>query len=212
MRDFPVFATENGVGSLILKEIPYRGIAYIRLQDASVPETFLEECADFCRMAGAEHIYAAGHSVLERYPLHTVIWKMRCYRESLPQTDAALFPVTEETVDRWQEIYNQKMRNVPNSAYMTRQDMKQLLTDGDGYFIHKNRDLLGLGKASGDRIDAVISLQKGAGAEVVAALSHALSADMITLEVASANEKAVRLYEDLGFLKTEELSRWYCIQ
>lgn len=212
MRDFPVFATENGIGSLVLKEIPYRAIAYIKIQDASRPEAFLEECVDFCRMAGAEHIYATGHSVLERYPLHTAIWKMRCHRESLPQTDASLFPVTERTVDRWQEIYNQKMRSVPNSAYMTRQDMKQLLDRGDGYFVHKDGQLLGLGKASGDRIDAVISMQKGAGAEVLAALSHALTTEIVTLEVASTNEKAISLYTRLGFLKTEELSRWYCIQ
>jgi ribosomal protein S18 acetylase RimI-like enzyme len=29
------------------------------------------------------------------------------------------------------------------------------------------------------------------------------------LEVASTNEKAIRLYGRFGFLKTAELSRWY---
>ena len=31
----------------------------------------------------------------------------------------------------------------------------------------------------------------------------------MTLEVASTNERAIRLYEKVGFLKTAELSRWY---
>ena len=33
MKDIPVFTTDFGVASLILKEIPYRGEAYIRIQD-----------------------------------------------------------------------------------------------------------------------------------------------------------------------------------
>ena len=33
MKDFPCFATDDGVASLILKEIPYRQEAYIRFQD-----------------------------------------------------------------------------------------------------------------------------------------------------------------------------------
>ena len=31
----------------------------------------------------------------------------------------------------------------------------------------------------------------------------------ITLEVASTNERAIRLYERLGFVKTREINRWY---
>ena len=61
MRDFPVFTTENGVGSLVLKEIPYRKVAYITIQDSLFPEAFLSECVDFCRAVGAERIYACGH-------------------------------------------------------------------------------------------------------------------------------------------------------
>ena len=38
MRDFPVFTTEYGVASLILKEVPYRQEAYIILQATEAPE------------------------------------------------------------------------------------------------------------------------------------------------------------------------------
>ena len=43
MKDFPVFTTENGVASLVLKEIPYRREAYITLRDSRTPEALLEE-------------------------------------------------------------------------------------------------------------------------------------------------------------------------
>ena len=65
MKDFPLFTTENGVASLILKEIPYRSEAYIVLRDARSAEALLRECADFCRACGAEKVYASGHPVVE---------------------------------------------------------------------------------------------------------------------------------------------------
>ena len=34
----------------------------------------------------------------------------------------------------------------------------------------------------------------------------------MALEVASTNARAIRLYEKLGFLKTAEVSRWYCVK
>ena len=46
MRDFPIFTTEYGVSSLILKEIPYRNEAYIRIRDVQKDffENHLAEC------------------------------------------------------------------------------------------------------------------------------------------------------------------------
>ena len=49
MRDLPMFTTEFGVASLILKEIPYREEAYILVQSTQEPEKLLRECIDFCR-------------------------------------------------------------------------------------------------------------------------------------------------------------------
>ena len=37
MRDFPVFPTDCGVSSLILREIPYRAEAYIHIQAGNTP-------------------------------------------------------------------------------------------------------------------------------------------------------------------------------
>lgn len=209
MKDIPVFTTENGVASLILKEIPYRGEAYIRIQSSLSAEALLAECVQFCTMCGAEKIYAAGHPYFEKYPVHTSVLQMRRSLEGIGDTDASLFPVQEQTLIQWRKLYNERMRDVPNAAWMTEKDGQEMLKKGDGYFVHRDGQLLGIGRAFGDRIDAVIAAQPGMGADVVLALCHALTADTAVLEVASGNPRAIRLYQRLGFTRTGELSRWF---
>lgn len=209
MRDFPFFNTEYGVASLVLKEIPYQGTAFIILRDASEPEKLLDECVDFCRVCGAERIYATGHEMLERYHLYTAMWLMRCEAAALPDTDAGLIPVQAGTLEQWQQIYNEKVRRVPNGAWMTQKDAQKMLEDGSGYFVHRDGQLLGIGKVSGGELQWVASTAPGAGRDVVCALAHGAWADTLELTVASENEKAVRLYEKLGFFKAQEISRWY---
>lgn len=209
MKDIPVFDTEFGVASLFLREIPYRKRAHIKIQSSLEPEKLLEECIAFCRMCGAEWIDAAGHEYLEKYPLITALYAMQCPRENIGETDACLFPVTEETVAKWLEIYNERMEDIPNAAYMDSADGRELLKSGDGYFVHREGRLLGIGKAAGDFIDTVIACEQGMGETVVKALASLLQGDTVRLMVAGANERAIRLYERLGFVKIKELSRWY---
>ena len=209
MKDIPVFDTEFGVASLFLREIPYRQRAHIKIQSSLEPEQLLEECIGFCRACGAEWIDAAGHAYLEKYPLITALYTMQCSRDSVGKTEACLFPVTEGTVQQWLDIYNEKMANVPNAAYMDSKGGKELLEAGDGYFIHKDGVLLGIGKASGDFIDTVIAVKPGMGETVVKALASILTEDTVRLLVADANERAVKLYERMGFVKVKEVSRWY---
>lgn len=211
MKDIPVFDTEHGVASLFLREIPYRKRAHIKLQSTQDPEKLLEECVAFCRMCGAEWIDAAGNEYLQKYPLITALLAMQRPRDGLTETDACLFPVTEETVQQWLDIYNEKMADIPNAAFMDGADGRELLKDGDGYFIHREGKLLGIGKAAGDYIDTVIAVEPGMGETVVLALASILTGGIVRLMVASENKRAVRLYERMGFVTTKELSRWYKI-
>ena len=209
MKDIPLFTTEYGVASLTLREIPYRGRAYVKIQTALELEKLLEECIGFCRACGAEEIEASGHDFLERFPLITPMWLMTCNRDSLGQTDACIFPMTEQTVQRWLELYNQRMADVPNAAYLDSKDGKEFLENGDCYFVHRNGKLLGIGKAAEDYIDIVIAAEPGMGQTVVQALGSVLTEDTVRVVVAGENIRAVRLYERMGFIKTKEISRWY---
>lgn len=212
MKDIPDFTTENGVASLILREIPYSEEAYIRIESSLSPEALLEECVQFCTMCGAHKIYATGHDILKQYPIHTAMLQMRVNCSDLPDTDAALFPVQEQTASQWRDIYNQRMRDVPNAAWMTEKDTKEMLQKGDGYFVHRNGELLGIGRASEDRIDVLAAVQRGAGEAVVCALCHALSENTATLVVAAENKKAMHLYKRLGFHSIGGIVWWYCVK
>ena len=212
MKNFPFFTTEHGVAALTLREIPYQGKAYIKILDTQEPELLLKECVDFCRAVGAEKIFASGHDMLESYPIHTALWHMRTHKESLGETDASLWPVQEETATQFRSIYNNKAKKLPNSVWMDETEEKAMLKEGDGYFIHRDGILLGIGRVTGEEIRFVASVQPGAGADVVRALAHAVTGEAVILEVASTNQKALDLYTRLGFIKAAELSRWYKIK
>lgn len=209
MKDIPVFTTEHGAAALILREIPYRQIAYITLHDTLEPALLLEECVGFCKACGAERIVAKGHAFLESFPFETEILQMACPRCAIGQTDALAIAVTPDTLSAWRRIYNEKMANVPHASYMTESDGKELLAKADGYFVYRGEQLLGIGKASDGTIHTLAAVVPGAGEAVTKALAALLKEDTIQLTVAGTNEKALRLYERLGFQKTGAVSAWY---
>lgn len=212
MKDFPFFTTQYGVAALTLREIPYQGKAYIKLLDTQQPELLLKECSDFCRAVGAEEIFASGDAALEAFPFHTALWHMRCAAEAVGHTDAALWPVQPETVQHFRSIYNEKIQKLPNSVWMDDAEEKNMLKTGEGYFVHRDGELLGIGRVKGEEIRFLASVRPGVGEDVLRALSHAIIGDTITLEVASTNHKAIALYCRMGFIKTKELSCWYKIK
>ena len=211
MKDFPVFTTAYGAASLILKEVPYRGEAYIRLQSTQEPEQLLSECISFCSACGAERIYAAGDAFLERYSLHTAIWQMKGMLSLCEEEIPAMFPVTEQTVSRWRDLYNQKMQRIDNAATLEARDEERIVSSGGAYFVHRSGELLGIGWLEDCKLLAVAAAKPGAGERVMHTLMSLVEGDEMTLEVASTNQRAIRLYEKLGFLKRREISRWYAI-
>lgn len=211
MRDFPVFTTQWGVASLVLREVPYKGEAYITIRDTSNSSEFLRECVEFCRAVGAKYIYGTGHKVMEEYPLHTAVYRMRAALDALPDSDAMLSPVTEKTLEQWRSINNDKMASVPNAATMSKSDAQDMLQKGEGYFVYKDGVLLGIGKVGQESVSAIASVVPGAGERVLCALCHGLLQSFVEVDVASENKRALRFYERLGFVKIAEISRWYKI-
>ena len=212
MKDIPVFTTEYGVASLVLKEVPYKALAFVRVRSVEPGRLreHLAECVSFCRMVGAERVLAAGDEDLAAYPLHSVVYTMS--RENpREEPPASLWPVTDRTVGQWRDMYNKGMGAFDNHATMTSMDEKMILSSGGAYFVHREGRLLGLGWMEGEQLLAVVSGEPGMGETVARTLFTVTDSDRITLEVVSENTRAIRLYERMGFLRTGERERWYRI-
>ena len=212
MKDFPVFPTEFGIASLVLKEIPYRGEAYIIIQDTQQPEELLKECISFCRMCGAEKIYVRGHEIAESYPLHCIVYEMRGVARVDESKVEHLWPVTEKTIAKWRELMNEKMRPVDNSGTLVKKGEQEILDRGGAYFIHHEGELLGAGWLAGNELLLLAACKRGAGEQVCHTLFSVIPNQEVKLDVVSTNCKAIRLYEKLGFVRTAELRRWYRVQ
>ena len=211
MRDISVFSTDLGVASLTFSQIPHTKTVYVRIQDTRNGDGFLEECVNFCKMAGAEKVYATGHDVCRKYPYSAAIIAMQADKLEIGTTDACIFPVTENTLAQWRDIYNRKVIHIPNGAWMTLQAGEKMLEEGSGYFVHRNGVLIGIGKVSGNAVAWIASVSSGCGADVLKALCHAITEDTVVLEVADTNKKAMNLYTELGFIPVRTISQWYRI-
>jgi len=209
MKDFPMFTTEYGVASLVLKEVPYRQEAYIIIQSSEEPEKLLEECISFCRMVGAEKIYARGHEFVEQYPLHCAILEMRGGIPVDEEKVQMLWPVTQENIGQWRNLLNEKMASVDNAGTLERAGEQEILNLGGAYFVHDSGELLGAGWFVDSELKLIAAVKPGAGETVMQTLLSTAAEESVWLHVASTNARAIRLYERMGFVKAAELRRWY---
>lgn len=210
MKDIPMFTTEYGIASLGLHQIPYRGEAYVTVRQAEDIAGLLEECGRFCRMCGADRVYAAGHPQLQQLPLHTHVIRMRGGIRG-GQT-ACLWPVTAENAAQWRQIYNEKMKRVDNALLFSSAEERQLYEQSGACFVHDGEKLLGIGWLRDKELLALASVVPGAGKVVLQTILSLAGEEPVTLEVASTNTKAIALYEKMGFIQTEILRSWYCVQ
>lgn len=204
MKDLPIFTTDFGVSSLTLRQIPYRGDAYIKVQDVQTEhmEEHLKECASFCRMAGAERVYAdVGEPDVQ-------VLELRGVAQLDFEKVANIWPVTEQTVTRWREIVNQRMAGVDLAGFLEAKDEDTIVASGGAYFVHEGGNLLGVGWLEGETLKVLASVVPGAGERVAQTLLSVTPGQSVRIEVASTNERALRLYRRLGFLPVAELEHW----
>ena len=117
--------------------------------------------------------------------------------------------MTEATVSRWRGIMNERLRNVDNAATLTAFDEKKIVESGGAYFIHHDGELLGVGWMDDTKLLLLAGVKPGAGERVMHTLMSLVEEADMTIEVASTNERAIRLYERLGFMKIREVLCWY---
>ena len=191
MKDFPMFTTEYGVASLFLKEIPYKETAYIVIRSSEQPEELLKECVSFCRICGAEKVYASGHDYLEQYPLHSMIYEMKGEAWVDERKVEHLWPVTQETVARWREICNERMYPLDHSATLEVRDEKEILEKGDACFVHRDGELLGIGWIRDGELAELAAVVPGAGERVMHTLMSIMPGHVLKLSVVSTNLRAI---------------------
>ena len=212
MRNIPMFVTENGAASLTLDQIPYQNAAYVHIMRSVDPEAFLQECCDFCRAAGAKTVYAWGDPVVEKYPFYTSLLLFAGKKCLIQDTEFVAELVRDEDLENWRRLYNEGMAGVAGAAYMTVQKARQYWKNGSAYLVRDPEgDLCGIGIVEKDTVGAVVSLYHGMGGDIFAALCQHIPTEQIRVEVASTNERAVRLYCHQGMECIGELSRLHKI-
>ena len=202
MKDIPIFTATNGMASLILREIPYRREAYVQVRAVFTRlDSLLRECATFCRMAGAERIFATGTEDFSAYPVHARLMKREIPKEKLPTVEATAIPTEAE---EWLSCYREAFRRVPAARTLTSMD--------HCYWIEEKGARIGFGQIHDGTLYSVAALQKGAGARCVCALAALDSAPKIHLLCAMENQPAMKLYDRLGFSRGPIKEAWYEIK
>lgn len=209
MKDIPAFTTENGIASLVLRDIPFSKRAYVTVVSSENVEALAKEMIHFCKALGAQEVFGYGDAFAQLYPLTETILLMEGPKAISDSTRLQL--VLDENAEEFCELYNKKMEHLKTACRMTPKEMARLIREEQVYFIFENGRMIGFGIVAGEKIRALASMEPGAGDKIVYALGEKISGDLIRLEVALSNTKALQLYERMGFRRVDVLDRWYKI-
>lgn len=217
MKDIPIFTTQTGTASLILREIPYQQTAYVLVRtlfhnDAS---DLLSECGAFCVQAGAERVLAAWPDHPLNLPVDHEMVELSRPKAGLPRPDPAvpLTPLTRDNAPTYQTIYNRLFHRISGAASCRSEDINRLLTTGTAFLALQDGIPAGIGEIEGSDLRAVGVLPeyRGLGRHLTLTLLHRLPGPELCLSAASTNERAMRLYNSLGFRPRRTLVRWYLV-
>lgn len=215
MQNIPVFTARSGMASLVLREIPYNRKAYVLIRAVWNEETeaLLQECAAFCRGAGAEAVYASdGVKDLPAAHAYDVL-RLSCRREVLPRpgNTVELEPVSAKNGREYLRIYNGCFREVPGAASYDERDLRRLMEQGSGYLARRGDGYAGVVELDMDGIAgiAVLPEYKGLGRDLALTALRKVERETLCLKVADTNTRALALYRRIGFENDALVSRWW---
>ena len=217
MKNIPIFTASNGMASLILREIPYSGRAYVMVRAVWRGETaaLLSECGQFCRAAGAEAVYASRE--LEELPANHAydMVELRCRRADLPLPDRPLKlePLSLENAAAYLEIYNRCFRDIPGATAYDRKDMERLMGKNLAFLVREAGRYAAVAELDPRGLAGVAVLPEcrglGLGRNLTLSALRLLDGPELTLKTASTNRAALALYHSLGFGGDRITSRWW---
>lgn len=217
MKNIPVFTAANGTASLILQEIPISGKAYVLVRSVwTSAAALLEECVSFCRIAGAETVFAAwGTEDLPGEHAYDLI-AMTCEKRALPQPRQPLQPVplTPDNGGDYLAVYNRCFRTVSGAATYGQKDLKRLYDQDKAWLVYRDGICAAVAEISEEGLEAIAVLPEfaGLGFDLAATVLQMVPSTTVSLKVASDNPRAGRLYDRLGFRKQGLVSRWWKIR
>ena len=213
MKNIPVFTAANGVASLVLQEIQHSRKAYVLIRSVwTTAAALLEECVSFCRMVGAEEIYASWETAeLPGKHAYDLIG-MACQKADLPRGNpVALAPLTPENGQDYLRIYNQCFRQVSGAATYGDRDLQRLYDTDTAWLAVVDGQYAAVAEISKEGLEGIGVLPefRGLGYDLAIAVLQMVPALTVRLKVASTNEKALVLYTRLGFTEEKTVSRWW---
>lgn len=202
MKDIPIFTSTEGIASLILREIPASREAYVLIRGVfTESERLMSECEQFCRLAGAEQVYFSGEADFAGCRVYARLLERSVDCAVLPPTRACAVPVTADTAAEWSAAYRARFAGVPAA--------RRCVQPQDACLICAAERRIGIGQLSGDLLLTLASLERGCGADCVAAMAALCSAPRLRLLCAMENAPAMALYDRLGFDCGNVKEIWY---
>lgn len=219
MNNIPVYLSQGGTATLILREIPHKQTAYIILR-SFLPQMLplmIQDCVSFCKNCGAERclLSTADPKVSLTLPKAYEIFYMRAQKDLLPPciTPVCLAPMAPENESIYQRIYNRCFRDVSHALTYEQEQLERIYREGQQAFVALTPDgcPCGMGELHGNELAAVGLLPefRGQGKALTLSLLAQCPGPELTLTVVSDNERAIGLYEALGFTITGTESVWY---
>lgn len=219
MNNIPVYVSPGGTATLILREIPHQKTAYILLRTVlpgRLPE-LIQDCLSVCRGFGAERclLSCEDPSITVPLPHAYDILSLRVQKDALPPLTAPmdLIPISPENDSIYQRIYNQCFRTVSHALTYQKDQLERIYRSGHLAFLAQTPEGIpcGMGELHGNELAAVGLLPeyRGQGKRLTLSLLAHCPGPEITLTVVSDNERALHLYDTLGFTVSGKESTWY---
>lgn len=209
MKDIPIFTAAAGIATLVLREVPDWGKAYILPRGVFTNAADLAaECAAFCRAAGAKQVYIRLTEPAEGCNFACEVWELARSGADLPEPTRSLTltPVRPDNTEAYRSLYNRRYRDVSLAAHCAAADPESIR---GAWLYEEAGEVLGLGQIVDGELRAIASDRPGLGYDLALALLRTCPAEVYTLKAASDNAPALRLYERLGFEKRAVLGKWY---